>query len=270
MKTGKLAIDENECPLPAANCNSTVVQGAMKGNDMSKTNSPNQVNSPTASTSETPIPDALPVVINQEEDSELDEARTLIGPAVSNAFALQQFCQGTLGNMQLENLLGAMVESSNRVNANDLRDIEATLSSQAILLNTMFGELTCRAAFNLNGGGGFKTETELYLKMALKVQNQCRMTLETLSTIKNPPAIYAKQANISNGPQQVNNGTAACEHGANSANPPNKLLELDNDKAMDIRTAGQTIGGNTELEAVAKLNRAEVAARQNQSFAKRI
>jgi hypothetical protein len=47
---------------------------------------------------------------------------------------------------------------------------------------------------------------EIYLRLALKAQNQCRMTLETLATIKNPPAVFAKQANIAHGPQQVNNG----------------------------------------------------------------
>ena len=174
---------------------------------MSKTNSPNQLNSQLTSEPETPKPDAVSMVLHEEEDAALEQARTFIGPSVSNAFALQQFCQGTLGNMQLENLLVAMVETSNRVNANELRDVAATLSSQAILLNTMFGELACRAAFNLNSGGGPKPETEVYLKLALKVQNQCRMTLETLSNIKNPPAIYAKQANIAHGPQQVNNGS---------------------------------------------------------------
>ena len=46
---------------------------------------------------------------------------------------------------------------------------------------------------------------EAYLRMALKAQNQCRMTLETLATIKNPPAVFARQANIAHGPQQVNN-----------------------------------------------------------------
>jgi hypothetical protein len=47
---------------------------------------------------------------------------------------------------------------------------------------------------------------EGYLRMALKAQNQCRMTLETLATIKNPP-VFTKQANINNGgQQQVNNG----------------------------------------------------------------
>jgi hypothetical protein len=45
--------------------------------------------------------------------------------------------------------------------------------------------------------------------MALKAQNQCRMSLETLATIKKPPVVFARQANINNGgQQQVNNGAA--------------------------------------------------------------
>ena len=40
------------------------------------------------------------------------------------------------------------------------------------------------------------------MRMAMKAQNQCRMTLETLATIKNPPVVFAKQANINNGGQQ--------------------------------------------------------------------
>ena len=52
---------------------------------------------------------------------------------------------------------------------------------------------------------------ETYLRLALKAQNQSRMTLETLATLKNPPVVFAKQANINqgNGNQQVNNGTPA-------------------------------------------------------------
>jgi hypothetical protein len=63
-----------------------------------------------------------------------------------------------------------------------------------------------------------RSAAESYFKMALKAQNQCRMTLETLSNIKNPPVVYAKQANIANGPQQVNNGpTRAREANQNCA-----------------------------------------------------
>jgi hypothetical protein len=43
------------------------------------------------------------------------------------------------------------------------------------------------------------------MRMALKAQAQCRATLETLATIKNPSVVFARQANIAQGPQQANN-----------------------------------------------------------------
>jgi hypothetical protein len=47
--------------------------------------------------------------------------------------------------------------------------------------------------------------SEAFMRMALKAQSQCRATVETLATIKNPPVVFARQANIAQGPQQVNN-----------------------------------------------------------------
>lgn len=47
--------------------------------------------------------------------------------------------------------------------------------------------------------------TDRYMRLALKAQGQCRATLETLANLKNPPVVVARQANIANGPQQVNN-----------------------------------------------------------------
>ncbi len=73
---------------------------------------------------------------------------------------------------------------------------------------------------------------ELYLRLALKAQGQCRATLETLAVIKNPTALtFVKQANIAHGPQQVNNTIAppdpqALSHGK-TAIEPNKLLGID-------------------------------------------
>lgn len=54
----------------------------------------------------------------------------------------------------------------------------------------------------------YQKPMESYLRMAMKAQNQCRMTLETLTTVKNPSVVYARQANIAHGPQQVNNGVS--------------------------------------------------------------
>ena len=49
-------------------------------------------------------------------------------------------------------------------------------------------------------------QLKLFVSLALKAQNQSRATLDTLANIKNPrQTVITKQANISNGPQQVNN-----------------------------------------------------------------
>jgi hypothetical protein len=74
---------------------------------------------------------------------------------------------------------------------------------------------------------------ETFLRLELKAQAQCRSTLETLATIKNPPVIYAKQANISNN-QQINNGVPAPSHAKEIKNQPNELLEVQHgSKTLD-------------------------------------
>jgi hypothetical protein len=55
------------------------------------------------------------------------------------------------------------------------------------------------------------------MRLALRAQGQCRATLETLAAIKNPPVVFARQANINNGgQQQVNNAPAPTDTPASS------------------------------------------------------
>ena len=57
--------------------------------------------------------------------------------------------------------------------------------------------------------------SQSYLRLAPKSQAQCRATLETLAEIKNPPTLFAQQANVAHGPQQVNNNPpSSCDHEA--------------------------------------------------------
>ena len=42
------------------------------------------------------------------------------------------------------------------------------------------------------------------MRLALKTQSQCRATVETLAALKNPPLVFAKQANIQFEPLYVN------------------------------------------------------------------
>lgn len=92
------------------------------------------------------------------------------------------------------------------------------------------------------------------MRIALKAQNQSRMTLETLAAIKNPPVVFAKQANINqgNGNQQVNNGTPAPDARAEKTiNQPNELLEVQHGgETLDTRTAGAASGKDKAMAAV--------------------
>ncbi|KFL36717.1 hypothetical protein [Arenimonas donghaensis] len=105
------------------------------------------------------------------------------------------------------------------------------LTAQAHTLDAIFNRLAMRAASNM---AEYPAATETYLKLALRAQSQCRATLETLAAIKNPPVVFAKQANIAHGHQQVNNGIPRAEE---SGNAPNKLLEGQDGQWMDARAA---------------------------------
>ena len=90
---------------------------------------------------------------------------------------------------------------------------------------------------------------ESFLRLAFKAQAQCRQTLETLSTIKNPPVIFAKQANISNGHQQINNGIAS--QAENNQKQQNELLEVQHGSAeMDRKATSSTIEKDKAMATV--------------------
>lgn len=127
------------------------------------------------------------------------------------------------------------------VNRGDLVHAEAMLMNQAAALQTLFAGLTERAM-----GQNHMPNLESFMRMALRAQNQCRATLETLAAIKNPPVIFAKQANINqgNGNQQVNNGTPApASRTEKTINQQDELLEgKHGSETVDTRTAGAAIG----------------------------
>ena len=90
-------------------------------------------------------------------------------------------------------------------------DLEASRGScgAGAPLNAVFTELATIARLNTR-----LDSIDPCLRLALRAQGQCRATCETLATIKNPPAVFARQANITSGPQQVNNGLAPAGNSA--------------------------------------------------------
>jgi hypothetical protein len=195
--------------------------------------------------------DNLTIAVREGEDAELISAKVLTGPFVSNAFTLTRYGKPVTGEVKLDHVVTAMVEAAKKVKANDMSQVEELLISQAMTLNMMFGELSRRAAANM---GEYMEAHKTYMMLALKAQNQARMTLETLSTIKNPPIIYAKQANIANGPQQVNNGTTAPSRANENQNPPNKLLEAAHEQPLDPTAPRTASGGDKAMATVEEID----------------
>ena len=157
-----------------------------------------------------------------------------------------------------------MTESANKVKANDMSDVEAMLVSQAMVLNGMFADLTNR--FAMNRTGGYFDASQAYLKMAFKAQNQARMTLETLSNIKNPPVVYAKQANIAHGPQQVNNGQSPVTRTEEKTLRQSNFLEASNEHPMDTGTPGSAGRSNSATGSRRKNRRGQRRLRARPSW----
>ena len=147
----------------------------------------------------------------------------------------------------LNDLADELRKQCEAVEKGDLRRAEDMLISQAHSLDMIFTHLARRAFMNM---GQHLDAAERYMRLALRTQSQCRATLETLSAVKNPPVVIAKQANVTSGPQQINNGVAR-----ENLIKPNKLLEQSNEQWLDGGAASQASGGDSAMETVGQIDR---------------
>jgi hypothetical protein len=179
---------------------------------------------------------------------------------------MTRFLAADFGEVSLTDLVASLSAQGEAVNAGDLGAAERMLSAQAAALNAIFGELARRAALNL---GEYLGAAETYLRLALRAQNQARSTVETLAAIKNPPVVFARQANINNaGQQMVVNGPHALE---NQTTPNELLKELNHARSpLDTRTAPATSREDSRLEPMAAVKRPAHGSRQSGRVAQRL
>lgn len=185
-------------------------------------------------------------------------AECAVSSVTSNAVTARLFSHGTFGLSDLTECVAVVRGKTEKVLSGDISDIEATLTAQAVALNSIFSEMARRAAMNM---GEHLQAADMYMKNALKAQAQCRSTLETLAEIKNPRQVaFVKQANISQGHQQVNNGvsgavrTEAHAHGNNPIQS-NELSGAGNELLPDARASQVTSRANQEVETVGEIYR---------------
>lgn len=196
-------------------------------------------------------------------------AAIALGSIAANAMTARAFAMGNFGTLDITECALVLRQRAKSTLTGDLAHAETTLTAQAATLDVIFNELARRAAANM---GQHLDATERYMRLALKAQGQCRATLETLVAIKNPPVVFAKQANIAHGPQQVNNGTAAAgsaTHAKKTRSRQNELLEdhSHGSTQMDDRATPAPARGHPAVETLEPVHRPNKPRRKGSSSA---
>ena len=161
-------------------------------------------------------------------------------------------------HLDINVLIDLLVASTKRFHYDDIRGIEAGLLGQASTLGLIF------QTFARRGCEAYTNEQrESEFGIAFRAQSQCRATLATLVAVKNPASVaLVSQTNIAHGPQLVNNGgrpkarrTAKRKsryRQSKQSGPRHELLP-------DGRASAAESRGNTEMEAVGEVHRAEAS-----------
>lgn len=205
-----------------------------------------------------------PKVFNEITGSELksfDEeawpkniSKIALAPAVGAASTLSHLVKQQWGENDATELLRELNRQINEVSQDDdMYRAQKLLAAQAMTLDSLFHRMLFKAM-----NSDMLNHYEAFMKIALKAQSQSRCTLETISKIKNPPnATFVKQANITQGNQQVNNyGTQQAAQSLETtppraqetANMPNELLEAQHGERLELgpQTAASQIDSKVE------------------------
>ncbi len=187
----------------------------------------------------------------QDKQSESEKyAKVSLSASYMGAILTDSFTSAILPKAELADVASELSEKIKTIQAGDMQPIEAILISQAQTLQTMFVTLGRMAASKT----GLQQYTA-FMNMALKAQSQSRATIQALTELKYPKrATFVRQANISHGHQQVNNGTStqAPAHAKAIENQPNELLEANHGgKKMDRRSAQTAITKDKAMATVA-------------------
>ena len=193
-------------------------------------------------------PNAFEVV--KSEDTKSQALAKLTTTSSLAAVTLKRY-SGAGDEMDVADLLTEMRKAGDEVVEGNMGRVERMLANQAMTLDAIFNDMAQRSGRQDTYKG-----IEVLMRLALKAQAQARSTAEALALLKNP-APYIRQANMTTGPQQVNNtyaGTpshSGIQSGAgNSQSEPNKLLEADHGQRLDIGAQAAAGRANQKLETV--------------------
>lgn len=180
-----------------------------------------------------------------------DVAEMMVEGIAQNTLTTQMF-SSMLPETDTTEAFALTLSLAERVARCDRSALEAILAAQVITCNSIFTDCVKRARQNYQS---IEVHDRL-MRIGLRAQNQCRATVESIALMQNPPTVFARQANIANGPQQVNNGLPperVAGAGGNQSQP-NELMGANGER-LDRGTPQETGNSDSRLETVEALNR---------------
>jgi hypothetical protein len=194
---------------------------------------------------------------------EKKRAQAALMPSFNAAVVMTAYQDNIVGkDVDLVELVESLRESFDKSKDGDLSGLEQMLIGQATALQSIFTSLARRAQVQ-----EYQKNLESFLSLALKAQAQSRATIQAVVELKYPRQVaFVKQANISHGPQQVNNGIASDSglasshaHTEKNQSQQNKLLEDQSHERTHLDTGATTAASRSDktLETVGAVNGAK-------------
>ena len=186
-------------------------------------------------------------------------------PTVRATFGGKAFGDILLAGGDLTQGLKTLRERVNKIQDGDMAGVEEILVAQADTLDTVFNAILMRAMCNQTHLQHF----EGLMRIAMKAQAQCSLTLRTLAEIKNPRqgATFVRQMNNAN-QQVVNNNLAGAQE---TGKKPNELSEgRQNVEALGQGGAPEAIEAHPRMDALEEIHRAQDGRREAEIVSKRL
>jgi hypothetical protein len=167
-------------------------------------------------------------------------SKDYVDPSMLSALSLRAMI--SFSDDRFPDIMKLLNMNIDAVKKGNLACIEEVLTTQVISLNAFFNMFIQSCLKNVH-----HESSEKLLRLALKAQNQCRTTADTLASIKNPAsATFVKQTNIGYN-QQVNNNAQSSEIFENK-NCTNELLDMHYGQRLDARAKGEASPAYSHLE----------------------
>ena len=178
----------------------------------------------------------------------------------SVAAVVRRYLPSVNDGSTIQTLAEITQEQAVAIAGGDLSQLETMLLSQATALQAMFIDLAYRAKEQTT-----RDCLQTVTGLALKCASGSRQAIVALAELRMPKTVmFAKQANVTSGPQQINNGVVAQGSPARAEeiqNRPNELSGTTHELLQDTRTSCAAGVADPCVEAVGTLDRAAVTRR---------